>query len=84
MDTIANIAFITGGANRSIGAPSPDVYLAEISQEVRESQCIPENEQLWRINRCEEFWDARRGLLADAFNAALRTMLPGRRIDAAA
>jgi hypothetical protein len=40
--------------------------------------------QIWRINRCEEFWEARRRLLADAFNAALRTMLPGRRINAAA
>lgn len=83
-DTIANIAFITGGVNRSLGAPSPEVYLSELSREVRESQCIPEDTQLWRISRCEDFWEARRRLLSEAFNAALRTMLPGRRIDAAA
>jgi hypothetical protein len=79
-DTIANIAFITGGANRSVGAASPDVYLASLSREVRESQCIPEEQELWRISRCEEFWEARRRLLADAFNSALRTMLPRRRV----
>jgi hypothetical protein len=45
-DTIANIAFVTGGANRSIGAASPDVYLGGLSREVRESQCIPEDDQL--------------------------------------
>lgn len=80
-DTIANIAFITGVVNRSIGAASPDVYLARIDRGVLESQCIPSDSKLWRIDRSEEFWDARRQLLADSFNAALRKMLPGRRIE---
>jgi hypothetical protein len=79
-DTVANIAFITGGINRSIGAASPDVYLAQIAPEVRASQCIPDDKSLWRIDRCEEFWHERRRLLADGFNQALRKMLPGRRI----
>jgi hypothetical protein len=79
-DTIANIGFITGGANRSIGAASPDVYLAQLSDEVLKSQCIPSDHSLWRIDRAEDFWTARRELLADAFNGALRKMLPGRHI----
>jgi hypothetical protein len=79
-DTIANIAFVTGSANRSIGAASPDVYLAQLSDDVRKSQCIPSERDLWRIDRAEDFWAARRELLADAFNAALRKMLPGRHI----
>jgi hypothetical protein len=83
-DTIANIAFITGGVNRSIGAASPEVYLSSLTREVRESQCIPEDDQLWRISRADDFWEERRRLLSDAFNSALRTMLPGRRIDAVA
>jgi hypothetical protein len=80
-DTVANIAFITDAVNRSIGAASPDVYLNQISSEVRASQCIPSDEKLWRIDKAEEFWKARRQLLAEAFNAALRRMLPGRRIE---
>jgi hypothetical protein len=79
-DNIANIAFIAGEVNRSIGAASPDVYLGKISTEVLESQCIPLDKDLWRIDRAEEFWHAREKLLADAFNGFLRTMMPGRRI----
>lgn len=81
-DTIVNIAFISGGANRSIGAASPDVYLGKIQREVLESQCIPLDKDLWRIDRAEEFWLARATLLAESFNESLRKMLPGRRIEA--
>ena len=81
-DTIANIAFTSGEVNRSIGAASPDVYLQKLSVEVLESQCIPLDNDLWRIDRAEEFWHARERLLADGFNGFLRKMLPGRHIDA--
>ena len=80
-DTLGNIAFITGGANRQIGAESPDVYLPKVSREVLRSQCIPLDERLWRKSSCEEFWRQRRELLASAFNDYLRKMLPGRRVD---
>ena len=81
-DTVANIAFITGEVNRSVGAASPEVYLRKIDREVLESQCIPLDEQVWRIDRADEFWQRRRALLAEAFNGFLRKMLPGRRLDA--
>jgi len=79
-DTIANIAFITGEANRSVGAASPDVYLKKLKKETLVSQCIALDQSLWRIERADEFWEARRKLLAAAFNTYLRTALPGRRI----
>jgi hypothetical protein len=79
-DTVANIAFITGEANRSVGAKSPDVYLGEIKQKILRSQCIPLDEEVWRIDRAEEFWQQRRELLAEAFNGYLREVLPGRRV----
>jgi uncharacterized protein DUF262 len=82
-DTIANIAFVTGEVNRSVGSASPDVYLAKINQKVLESQCIPLDERLWRIDRAEEFWQQRRTLLAKGFNGFLRKMLPGRQVDLA-
>jgi hypothetical protein len=80
-DTIANIAFVTGEANKSVGAASPDVYLRGLKAEVLQSQCIPADQSLWRINESEEFWRARRELLATAFNGFLRKMLPARRVD---
>jgi hypothetical protein len=79
-DTIANIAFVSDGTNRSVGAASPDVYLDQLETEVLESQCIPVDRSLWRIDRADEFWHARRQLLADAFNSYLKKMLPGRHV----
>jgi hypothetical protein len=79
-DTIANIAFVTGEANRSIGSASPDVYLKKLDRQTLASQCIPLDVPLWRIDRAEDFWRARRELLAQAFNSYLRKLLPGRRI----
>lgn len=79
-DTVANISFVTGAANRSVGAASPDVYLGQIDELVLRSQCIPLDKTLWRVDRAEQFWDARRSLLAEAFNSALRKLLPGRKI----
>jgi hypothetical protein len=79
-DTVANIAFVGGEVNRSIGAASPDVYLGKLKTEVLESQCIPLNKELWHIDRAEDFWHARESLLADAFNGYLRKMMPGRHI----
>ncbi len=82
-DTVANIAFVGSSTNRSIGSASPDVYLRKLKTEVLESQCIPTDQQLWSVDSAEEFWKARRQLLADAFNSYLRSVLPNRRIDAA-
>lgn len=82
-DTVANIAFISGAVNRAVGAASPEVYLERIDRDVLESQCIPLDKQLWRIDRAEDFWQKRRVLLAEAFNGFLRKMLPGRKLDAA-
>jgi hypothetical protein len=82
-DTVANIAFVGGSANRSIGSASPDVYLRKLQSEVLRSQCIPTDEQLWSIDSATDFWKERRELLASAFNAYLRSALPGRRIDLA-
>ena len=79
-DTIANIAFITGETNRAVGAASPDVYLRRLKRETLMSQCIPLDQSLWCVDKAEEFWEARRKLLATAFNGYLKKRLPNRRI----
>ncbi|MBK7832647.1 MAG: DUF262 domain-containing protein [Gemmatimonadetes bacterium] len=81
-DCVANIAFVSAQANRSVGAASPDVYLGRIADEVLTSQCIPGDRALWRIERAGDFWEARREMLAEAFNGFLQDALPTRRIDA--
>ncbi len=79
-DNIANMAFITGDVNKSIGQAGPEVYLGKLKSRVLESQCIPTDRRLWRIDRAEEFWEARRELLAESFNEYVRDSLPQRRI----
>jgi hypothetical protein len=82
-DNVANIAFIVGDVNKSIGQTGPEVYLKRIGPRVLKSQCIPVDERLWAIESAAEFWAARRELLADSFNEFLRDSLPQRRLGTA-
>jgi hypothetical protein len=79
-DTIANIAFVSGDVNRSIGPSGPEVYLKRINPKVLSSQCIPRDSELWLIDRADDFWAERAELLAEAFNDFVRQALPGRRV----
>ncbi|MCX7601345.1 MAG: DUF262 domain-containing protein [Meiothermus sp.] len=79
-DTLANIAFVTNSINTSIRNSVPEVYLPQIDRRILESQCIPLDESLWRMDRAEEFWEARRELLAKAFSEFIKETLPGRRV----
>jgi len=79
-DNVANIAFIVGDVNKSIGQSGPEVYLKRIESRVLRSQCIPVDQSLWAIDRAEEFWGDRREMLADSFNDFLRESFPKRRL----
>jgi hypothetical protein len=79
-DNIANVAFIAGDVNKSIGQSGPEVYLKRVKPKILESQCIPQDPTLWRIDQADEFWYARRQLLADSFNEYVHKSLPSRRI----
>ena len=81
-DTVANIAFIAEDVNKAIGLKGPEVYLKDIKAKVLDSQCVPRNKDLWLIARSEEFWQARRLLLAESFNDYIRTALPQRQLSA--
>ena len=79
-DCIANIAFISDDINKSIGQSGPEVYLKQLKTKVLDSQCIPKDENLWQIERAEDFWQERRLLLADSFNEFVRNALPQRKL----
>jgi hypothetical protein len=80
-DNVANIAFIVGDVNKSIGQSGPEVYLRRVPARALASQCIPPDQSLWAIDRAEDFWIARRALLADSFNDFVREALPTRRLS---
>jgi hypothetical protein len=79
-DNVANIAFIASDVNKAIGLSGPEVYLKTISTKVLKSQCVPTDSTLWAISRAEDFWAARRRLLATSFNDFIKASLPGRRL----
>lgn len=79
-DNIANMAFIASDVNKSIGQSGPEVYLAKLKPRVLKSQCIPIDSTLWRIDKAEGFWKARRELLAESFNEYVRKALPKRQL----
>jgi hypothetical protein len=79
-DNIANIAFISGDVNKAIGQSGPEVYLKRIKKQVLQSQCVPTETAFWTIDNAEEFWEARRKLLAESFNEFLRGALPQRKV----
>jgi hypothetical protein len=79
-DNIANMAFIAGDVNKSIGQAGPEVYLAKVKTEVLVSQCIPTDSSLWRIDKADSFWQSRRELLAKSFNDYISKTLPQRKV----
>jgi hypothetical protein len=79
-DNVANIAFIVGDVNKAIGQAGPEVYLKRIESRVLRSQCVLPDQSLWAIDRAEDFWAARRELLAESLNDFLRDSLPQRRL----
>lgn len=79
-DVVANIAFIKGESNKSLGAPSPDVYLRKLPAKVLQSQCIPTEKKWWELEHALGCWSQRRSLLADSFNEFLAAAFPERNL----
>jgi hypothetical protein len=79
INEIANLAFISGGSNRSLGSKTPDVYLPSIldrrGRAALEAQCVPLDAELWKVEHFKQFLEVRRKLLADAVNAFLEEVV---------
>ena len=80
VNALANFCLLTAESNWDIGAGRPADYFAEAEARnpgVLRSQWIPEDEDLWAIERYPEFLAARRSLLAEAANELLDTLRAG-------
>lgn len=74
---ITNRAILTEKENRSKSAKFADIYLKEVKVNYPNAlalQCIPENEELWKLENYEKFLEARRKLLADELNYFLNNI----------
>ena len=78
INAIANFCFLTQDTNLKIGMRDPAEYLAEVQSKhpgALESQWIPNDPELWRVDRYADFLAARRELLA----ASAQSFLEGLR-----
>lgn len=69
---IANMAFVTGGTNRSISSKLAEFYLAPVLEEqgptALTAHCIPVDPELWKLENYRRFLEYRRAALAKAIN----------------
>ena len=71
---LTNRSILTQIGNRTKATADPDGYLASVQAKFPNAlklQCIPANQELWKLSRYEDFLTARRSLLADELNAFL-------------
>jgi len=80
VNAVANFCFLTQDTNLAIGKRKPEDYFAAVEAKnpgALASQWIPQDAELWRIDRYPDFLAARRELLAEAANALLNQLRLG-------
>ena len=74
---ITNRAILTSTENKSKSNKNTEIYLSEVKElfpNSLELQCIPEDENLWKVENYREFLLARRDLLAENLNDFLNNI----------
>ncbi len=80
VNALGNFCFLTKDTNLSISNRLPEEYFPEIEEKHKDalqSQWIPMDPELWRIENYRDFLEARRVLLADETNTRLAELLHG-------
>jgi len=78
VNEIANRAFLTGESNWSLSDDRPATYFPEVKQKYSgalANQFIPDNPELWKMDRYEDFLATRRKMLADGINSLMSGLL---------
>lgn len=79
VNAVANYCFLTQETNLAISDRAPEIYFEEIEEKhpgALESQWIPMDRSLWKLDRYLDFLEARRELLAAAGNSLLDGLYP--------
>lgn len=82
VNAVANFCFLTQDTNLEIGAEPPEAYFERVAERhpgAMESQWIPMDRELWRVERYLDFLEARKVLLAEIANTFLDELLLGER-----
>lgn len=81
VNLVANFCLLTKGSNLLISDESPEVYFPKISAKfpgALESQWIPMDPVLWKIENYRDFLEARKELLARSANSLFEELYHGR------
>ena len=78
-NNFGNLALITTEANQAIGNQKPAKYLTALKEipGVLESQWIPTNPELWKVENYQRFLEERRQLMAESANGFLNSLRDG-------
>jgi hypothetical protein len=77
---LANFCFLTKDTNLKISDRLPEDYFLEVEEKhpgALASQWIPNDPELWKIERFRDFLEARKELLADELNRQMELLLHG-------
>lgn len=80
VNAVANFCFLTKQTNLHISASKPNIYMPAVEAAqpgALESQWVPNDPDLWEIDRFTDFLAARRKALADAANTFLASLESG-------
>lgn len=76
INDICNLTFISGSTNRRIRDKEPAVYLPDVIEKIGADelgkQCIPTNDEFWKVESYESFLTKRRELVAERLNQFLK------------
>lgn len=75
INDIANIAFLTQQANVEILDSDPLLYLSKIDKRRLDDQFVPTYQEMWKIDRYDDFCNERRRLIAMAINEYFQKLL---------
>lgn len=76
INDVANLTFISTGANQEIKKRPPYDYLSKLTTPKNlEAHCIPKDPKLWQPERFDDFCNERRRLLAKAINSYVRNLV---------
>lgn len=78
VNALGNFCFLTKDTNLVISDRRPEEYFPEIEEAhpgALRSQWVPDDPKLWRIEKFQDFLEARKELLAEAANSCLKSLL---------
>jgi len=74
VDDIGNLTLLTHGSNQKLSDELPENYLRRVSSEILSAHYIPENRELWKLEKVEEFIKIRKEKIKEAVEKFLSNL----------